>query len=105
MKDVTKKQLTFEYDLIEVKSSVSSVNLQPRCFISSERSVSSALISNCFIEAVLQQIEEKCKCVPTYYWELFPERQTCTGPKIKCMDQLKDEMGSFKYITDKGINS
>ena len=59
-------------------------------------------ISNCFFEAVLQKIEEDCKCVPSYFEEPAPGIPICTGPSINCMNQLKDQIGSFKYIIDKG---
>ena len=59
-------------------------------------------ISNCYVEAVLQKIEEDCECVPSYYEETAPDVKICNGPSINCMNQLKDEIGSIKFIKDNG---
>ena len=59
-------------------------------------------ISNCYVEAVLQKIEEDCECVPSYYEETAPDVKICTGPSINCMNQLKDKIGSIKFIKDNG---
>ena len=50
----------------------------------------------------MQKIEEDCECVPSYYEETAPDVKICTGPSINCMNQLKDKIGSIKFIKDNG---
>ena len=60
-------------------------------------------ISNCMYEATLQRIEVDCQCVPSYFQDMRPNVSVCTGSSINCMKQLKAEMGSIKYIMDRGV--
>ena len=40
--------------------------------------------------------------MPSYYEETAPDVKICTGPSINCMNQLKDKIGSIKFIKDNG---
>jgi hypothetical protein len=62
-------------------------------------------ISNCLFEAALQRIELECNCVPAYFQETAPDVNVCSGSMIQCMNYLKERMGEFRYIYDRGEKS
>ena len=59
-------------------------------------------MSNCLLEATLQQIESKCDCTPNFFRTAFKEFDVCEGKQKKCMNELMADMGEQRTIDDRG---
>ena len=57
-------------------------------------------MSNCLFEATLQNIENICNCVPTYFDEDDSVVDVCVGQSLACMKEQNMLMGDSKTIID-----
>ena len=48
-------------------------------------------MSNCLVEAVLQEVEKECKCLPAMLADLDPQTPPCKGKALHCSESFKSE--------------
>ncbi len=60
-------------------------------------------MSNCLFEASLQKIGRECGCTPSFFAAFISDPYpACEGQKKLCMDKFMEDIGTERYVLDKG---